>query len=233
MKSQSTITPAIAVCSSSGGKDSLLAMWHARQSGIALRTMLTMFDETGQRSRSHGVPRALVERQAHALGLSLVGPSASWKDYEPVFTRALSELHDSGHRLAVFGDIDLEPHRQWEERVCRAAGLTPHLPLWQMNRLELARESIALGFKSIVVCVDSRHLDDSFCGRTFDESFIADLPTGVDACGENGEFHTFVYDGPSFAHPVEFEFGGRAQYTAPPEFGGHRYCFATLLPSNS
>jgi uncharacterized protein (TIGR00290 family) len=217
-----------AVCSSSGGKDSMLALWYARQQGIQPRTLLTMFDETGLRSRSHGVPRAIVERQARALGLELLTPSAGWTDYEKVFVGALRHLRASGHEIAIFGDIDLQAHRDWEERVCMLAGLSACLPLWHKDRLQLARESIALGFKAIVVCVDSRHLGDEFCGREFDETFIADLPPGVDACGENGEFHTFVYDGPLFSQPVEFRREGHREYVAPPEFGGVRYCFATL-----
>jgi uncharacterized protein (TIGR00290 family) len=187
-----------------------------------------MFDETGERSRSHGVPRALVAAQARSLGLDLVAPSAGWKDYEKVFVQALQNLKSSGHEAAIFGDIDLEPHREWEARVCRQAGLEHCLPLWHRDRLQLARESIALGFKAIVVCVDSRFLADEFCGRLFDESFIRDLPAGVDACGENGEFHTFVYDGPLFERPVEFALQGRSEYVAPPEFGNQRYCFAIL-----
>jgi len=217
-----------AVCSSSGGKDSLLALWYARQQGIQPRTLLTMFDETGLRSRSHGVPRAVVERQAAALGLQLLTPSAGWKDYEKVFVDALRQLRASGHDIAIFGDIDLRAHRDWEERVCREAGISACLPLWQKDRLQLARESIALGFKAIVVCVDSRHLGDEFCGRAFDESFIADLPPGVDACGENGEFHTFVHDGPLFSQPVQVRLEGRREYVAPAELGGVRYCFASL-----
>jgi uncharacterized protein (TIGR00290 family) len=217
-----------ALCSSSGGKDSMLALWYAGKQNLRPTTLLTMFDETGERSRSHGVPRTLVQAQARALGLDLVGPSAGWKDYEKVFVQTLSELRSCGHEAAIFGDIDLEPHREWEERVCKAAGLDHCLPLWHRDRLELARESIALGFKAIVVCVDSRYLDDQFSGRQFDDSFIADLPPGVDACGENGEFHTFVYDGPSFQRPVKFALKGRSEYVAPPEFGSQRYCFANL-----
>ena len=206
----------------------MLALWHAPKQNLHPTTLLTMFDETGQRSRSHGVSRALVEAQAGVLGLDLVGPCAGWKDYETVFARTLRELQNSGHEAAIFGDIDLEPHREWEARVCQQAGLEHCLPLWQRDRLELARESIALGFKAIVVCVDSRFLADEFCGRQFDESFIRDLPAGVDACGENGEFHTFVYNGPSFQRPVEFALTGRSEYVAPPEFGSQRYCFAEL-----
>jgi uncharacterized protein (TIGR00290 family) len=217
-----------ALCSSSGGKDSMLALWYARGHNLRPATLLTMFDETGQRSRSHGVPRRLVEAQASALGLDLVGPSAGWKNYERVFVDTLNELRGRGHEAVIFGDIDLEPHREWEARVCKEAELDHCLPLWHRGRLELARESIALGFKSVVVCVDSRFLGDEFCGRSFDESFIRDLPPGVDACGENGEFHTFVYDGPSFQRPVEFFFKNRTEYMAPAEFGNQRYCFANL-----
>lgn len=217
-----------AVCSSSGGKDSMLALWYAKQAHIQPRTLLTMFDETGLRSRSHGVPRAVVERQARALGLDLLAPSAGWTDYEKVFVDALCTLRASGHEIAIFGDIDLQAHREWEERICQRAGMSALLPLWHGDRLQLARQSISLGFKAIVVCVDSRHLGDEFCGRQFDDSFIADLPADVDACGENGEFHTFVYDGPLFAHAVEFHFEGRSEFVAPAELGGGRYCFATL-----
>jgi len=217
-----------AVCSSSGGKDSLLAMWHARRQGMNIATMLTMFDETGEHSRSHRISRPLMEMQAQALGLSLVAPAASWKNYEPVFVKTLRELHSHGHRHVVFGDIDLQPHRDWEERVCAQAGLNPCLPLWLRNRRELAQESVNLGFRSIVVCTDSRYLGDEFCGREFNANFLADLPSGVDACGENGEFHTFVHDGPLFNRPLDVRVLGTEPYTAPVEFGGTRYCFARL-----
>jgi diphthine-ammonia ligase len=217
-----------ALCSSSGGKDSLLALMYAKRQKLRMTTLLTMFDETGLRSRSHGVPRSLVERQARSMGLDLVGPSAGWSNYEAVFVDALTRLKSSGHEVAVFGDIDLEPHREWEAKVCRAAGLEHSLPLWQRNRLELAHESIALGFEAIVVCVDSRYLGDDFCGRSFDEAFIRDLPAGVDACGENGEFHTFVFDGPLFAQRLDIRLRGRREFISPPQFGSQRYCFADL-----
>lgn len=221
-----------AVCSSSGGKDSMLALWHARRAGLQPVTLLTMFDETGLRSRSHGVGRQLLAAQAEALGMALVMPSATWRSYEEVFTRTLTELRASGHEVAVFGDIDLEAHREWEARVCAAAGLEPCLPLWGRDRRELALEAIDLGFRSIVVCVDSRFLSDDYCGRTFDRAFIASLPAGVDPCGENGEFHTFVFDGPGFARPVEFSLRARREYVSPPEYGSQRYCFAELAPAD-
>jgi uncharacterized protein (TIGR00290 family) len=217
-----------AVCSSSGGKDSLLALWHAIRQGCKPTTMLTMFEESGKRSRSHGISRELMQRQADSLGLELVAPSASWADYERVFIETLRRLRVAGHQAAIFGDIDLQPHRDWEERVCAHAGLTPCLPLWHRDRRELAEESLSLGFRSIVICTDSRHLGDEFCGREFNAEFLASLPPGVDACGENGEFHTFVYDGPLFAKRVDVRVAGKEEYVAPPEFSGVRYCFARL-----
>ena len=212
----------------SGGKDSCLALTRAREAGLAVRAAINVLDETGERNRSHGVPRALLEAQASALDLELVAPVASWRDYQARFIAALEQLKARGFEVAVFGDIDLQAHRDWEEKVCAQAGLECHLPLWHETRLDLAREVLRRGFRAIVVCVDSRYLDDRFCGRLYDEAFIADLPAGADACGENGEFHTFVYDGPGFRQPVRYQLAGTATYTAPPEFGGVRYCFAQL-----
>ncbi|MGH8250559.1 MAG: adenosine nucleotide hydrolase [Steroidobacteraceae bacterium] len=216
------------VCSSSGGKDSLLAFWYARQAGLQIATQLTMFDENGLRSRSHGIPRKLVERQAEALGVGLMAPSTDWKNYERVFVESLTALRSTGHEMAVFGDTALQAHFDWETDVCARADMKAHLPLWQRDTGELARESIALGFKAIVVCVDSRHLSDDFCGRPFDAAFLADLPSSVDPCGENGEFHTFVHDGPLFGCPVGVRVRATAEYVAPAEFGRQRYCLAEL-----
>jgi uncharacterized protein (TIGR00290 family) len=189
-----------------------------------------MFDETGERTRSHAIPRDVMRAQADALGLELVAPSASWADYEAVFVAALASLRARGVTDVVFGDIDLAPHREWEEKVCAAAGVAPHLPLWQEDRRALAAEVLDLGYRALVVCTDDRWLDASFCGRAYDHAFIESLPDGVDACGENGEFHTFVTDGPSFRAPV------RAEVTAVDSrviaFGAQSYTyhFARLAP---
>jgi uncharacterized protein (TIGR00290 family) len=217
-----------AFCSFSGGKDSCLALFEARKAGLDVSTVLVMMDEHGERSRSHGVPLTLLERQAAALGARLVTGDAGWKDYESRFVEILRRLRDEGHEVGVFGDIDLVPHREWEERVCRAADIEAFLPLWERSRPELARTVLALGFRAVVVCVDSRFLPDSFAGREYDEQFLADLPAGVDACGENGEFHTFVYDGPGFSSPVPVRVEGTEAYVAPAELGGTRYCFARV-----
>lgn len=217
-----------ALCSFSGGKDSCLALWRALQQGLDVRTLLVMFEESGERSRSHAIPLPLIERQAQAMGMDLVVRNASWKTYETAFTDALKQLHATGHAQAVFGDIDLQAHRDWEEKVCAAAGVTAVLPLWHNDRRTLADEVLAAGFRAVVVCTDSRYLGDEFCGRQYDAQFIADLPAGVDACGENGEFHTFVYDGPCFERPVAYSIDGFESYTAPAEYGGVRYRFARL-----
>jgi uncharacterized protein (TIGR00290 family) len=186
----------------SGGKDSMLALHRALDAGWEVQALLAMFDESGERSRSHAVSPALMQAQADALGIPLVMRRAGWTGYEAVFTDQLRAFAAQGITHGLFGDIDLQPHRDWEEKVCAAAGLQALLPLWGRPRRALVDEFLALGYRARVVCVDARRLDASFCGRAFDAGFVADLPEGVDACGENGEFHTFVHDGPRFARPV-------------------------------
>lgn len=186
----------------SGGKDSMLALHRALETGVRVEALLAMFDETGERSRSHALPPSLVQAQADALGIPLVIRHAGWTDYEAVFTDQLRRFAAQGITQGLFGDIDLQPHRDWEEKVCAAAGLQAVLPLWQEPRRALVDELLALGYRARVVCVDGRHLDAWYCGREFDAAFLADLPPTVDACGENGEFHTFVFDGPRFRHAV-------------------------------
>jgi len=189
----------------SGGKDSMLALHRALEAGVRVEALLAMFDESGKRSRSHALPPALMQAQADALGIPLVMRNAGWSDYEGVFVAQLREFAAQGLTHGVFGDIDLQAHRDWEEKVCAAAGLSALLPLWQQPRRALVDELLALGYRARVVCVDGHFLDASFCAREFDAAFIADLPPGVDACGENGEFHTFVFDGPRFSRGVAHE----------------------------
>lgn len=186
----------------SGGKDSMLALHRALDAGVRIEALLAMYDESGERSRSHAVSRQLMQAQADALRLPLVMRSASWSDYEAVFTDQLRQFAAQGLTHGVFGDIDLQPHRDWEEKVCAAAGLQALLPLWQQDRRALAEDVLHSGFRARVVCVDARWLDASFCGVEYDAAFLSRLPADVDACGENGEFHTFVFDGPRFAQPV-------------------------------
>ena len=183
----------------------MLALHRALDAGHDVEALLAMFDETGERSRSHALPPALMRAQADALGIPLVMRNASWTTYEAVFTEQLRAFAAQGVTHGLFGDIDLQPHRDWEEKVCAAAGIEAVLPLWHEPRRALVDELLALGYRARVVCVDARFLDASYCGREFDAGFIADLPAEVDACGENGEFHTFVFDGPRFARPVSHD----------------------------
>jgi uncharacterized protein (TIGR00290 family) len=217
-----------AMASWSGGKDSCLALWRAQKLGMNITHLLTALDESGLKTRSHGVSKALILAQGEALGIHNEFISASWQDYERDFISKLEQLHADGITQAIFGDIDLIPHREWEEKVCTLANMSALLPLWNENRVSLVNEFLNAGFKARVTCVDGRFLDESFVGLEFDAQFIASLPAGVDACGENGEFHTFVYDGPNFSQPVRWRSLGKQKYVSPIEYGQLSYYFDLL-----
>ena len=216
-----------AIVSWSGGKDSCLALWRAQRE-TRVTGLLSALDETGLKARSHGVSKELLASQAQSLGLVSHFVSASWESYEERFVAALRDVAREGVSRVVFGDIDLMPHREWEEKVCAMAGLTARLPLWNENRLALVDQFLDAGFKARVVCVDGLFLDSSFVGREFDRQYIESLPPSVDPCGENGEFHTFVYDGPNFKNPVPWKSLGKREYVSPPEFGSRTYHFDLL-----
>ena len=212
----------------SGGKDSCLALWRSQKAGFAITHLLTVLDETGLKARSHGVTRKLIVAQGKSLGMINEFISASWQDYETQFIEKLKLLSSQGVSQMIFGDIDLLAHREWEEMVCVRAGITALLPLWSESRLDIVHEFLDAGFKAKVVCVDGRHLNDSYVGREFNYEFISSLPAEVDACGENGEFHTFVYDGPNFNHPVVWKSLGKKTYTSPKEYGSQTFYFDLL-----
>ena len=170
--------------------------------------LFNMFMEDGERSRSHGLDRAVIAAQAESLSLPLVIRKASWADYENVFLDALHDFQRQGIHGGVFGDIDLEAHRKWVERVCSQQNMTPHLPLWQQERRTLLADFIDAGFAATIVAVNNDRLDTDFLGRTLDWQTIDDLEmAGVDACGEEGEYHTVVTDGPIFSHPLTLQHG--------------------------
>jgi diphthine-ammonia ligase len=194
-------------CSWSGGKDSALALQRAIERGFKPATLLTMLDESGRRSRSHGLPLAVLEAQADALGLALFTRSTSWEAYTDAFVDALQQLEASGHPDCIFGDIDIWAHRTWCMQVCDRAGVVAHHPLWQQDRRQLVEELIDRGFEATIVLVRAGVLDRSFLGRRVDRDVLSELEAlGVDACGENGEFHTVVTDGPLVTRPVEVRF---------------------------
>jgi uncharacterized protein (TIGR00290 family) len=223
-------TPAERVfCSWSGGKDSCLAFHVAGDAGAAPEVLVSMFEPCADRNRSHGVPEALIAAQAQALGVELRSPRAAWLDYERVFASTLAGLRAEGFGHGVFGDIDLEAHRAWEERLCSGAGMRASLPLWQWPRARVVAEVFARGIDAVCVCVNTRYLPATFCGRRYDADFVAALPPGVDACGENGEFHTFVTDAPRFRRPVTARVAHIDQYVAPAAQGGDAFVFARLV----
>ncbi|HEX3043276.1 MAG TPA: diphthine--ammonia ligase [Bacillota bacterium] len=195
-------------CSWSGGKDSCLALYRAMQRGGRIPKLLfTMMTENKDRSHSHGLPIPILEEQARSLGVPLIRRSASWADYEAVFLDALGEFRGQGITTGVFGDIDLEPHRAWVERVCQTAGIRAEEPLWQEARQDLLREFLNAGFKAVVVSIKEGVLDRKFLGRLLSFDLIQEFEAaGIDPSGEKGEYHTVVVDGPAFSFPVRIEF---------------------------
>jgi len=191
------------VVSWSGGKDSCYAMMQAKAAGYQPVVLLNMMNENGQISRSHGLPHAVLMEQASMLEMVVVTVPATWESYEERFIAVLQQLVEIYEvKAAVFGDIDLQPHRDWEEKVCAAAGIEAVLPLWQQPRHKLVMEMLQSGIKTMIVSCNT-HLGPDFLGRILDEDLVKDLEAkGVDVCGENGEFHTLVLDCPLFKHPV-------------------------------
>lgn len=191
------------IASWSGGKDSCFALMQAIQQGHSPVALLNVLNENGRISRSHGLPEWLLQQQAQAMDLPLHTVASSWEHYEQNFITALQNTAAThAAQAVVFGDIDLQPHRDWEEKVCAAAGLKALLPLWQQERKALVHRMLQEGIRCMIVSCNS-HLGEHFLGRMLDDTLIAELEEkGVDVCGENGEFHTVVTDCPLFAAPV-------------------------------
>ena len=192
----------------SGGKDSALAL-HAVQHDPTLRVeaLLTTVTEGYERISMHGVRCSLLAAQAEAIGLPLaqarIPIQASNAIYEGAMRQLLVRYQVRGVSRVVFGDLFLLNIRQYREANLATLNMRGIFPLWLKDTRQLAHEFIAAGFRAILVCVDPKQIDPSFCGRDFDEALLAELPASADPCGENGEFHTFVYDGPIFHHPLE------------------------------
>jgi len=195
----------------SGGKDSALALWTLRRQAPQPEALITTVTEGYDRISMHGVRRELLARQADALGTPLVEiaipPACVNEVYEARMAGAFAVPPLSDVEAVAFGDLFLEDVRAYREARLAAAGKRGLFPLWGRNTGELARAFIAAGFEAIIVCLDPRALDPSFAGRIYDERLLAELPAGVDPCGENGEFHTFVHAGPLFAAPIACETG--------------------------
>ncbi len=191
------------LCSWSGGKDSCFALMQSIQLGFTPKVLLNVLNEEGQISRSHGIPYSILQAQASAADLHLHCISSSWDEYEKHFTGALSELKNSFQLShAVFGDIDLQAHRDWEEKVCTNAGLTAFLPLWQQDRSTLVNQMLEARIETMIVSCNEI-MGERFIGQIISPTVIDELEKmGIDACGENGEFHTLVLDCPLFKERI-------------------------------
>lgn len=180
----------------SGGKECALATYKAISQGHKVLYLLNFISEDGKRSRSHGTKASVLSMQAEAIGIPLIQVKTSWEDYEDNFLKVVRELRDKGIEGGVFGDMDLEEHREWVERVCSEIGIKAFLPLWGMKSEELIEELLRLKFKAIIVAT---RLDENFLGKVFDKALVRQISKlGSHPCGENGEYHTFVTDGPVF-----------------------------------
>jgi uncharacterized protein (TIGR00290 family) len=214
----------------SGGKDSALALYELKkQPDIEIAALLTTVTEGYDRISMHGVRRALLARQAEAIGFPLdevlIPQQCSNEVYEQRMKQTLEKYKDEGIMAAAFGDLFLEDIRAYREDRMAKIGMKAVFPLWGMNTSDLARRFIQLGFRAILVCVDTQVLSQKFAGREYDMSLLNDLPKEVDPCAENGEFHTFVYDGPIFALQVPVKRGET-------QLRDNRFCFCDLLPAN-
>ena len=180
----------------SGGKECALATYKATSQGHEVSYLLNFISEDGERSRSHGTKASILALQAEAIGIPLIQVQTSWEDYEENFKKAVRELQDKGIEGGVFGDMDLEEHREWVERVCSEVGIKAFLPLWGIKAEDLIEEFLRLKFEAIIVAT---RLEKNLLGKVLDKALVRQISKlGSHPCGENGEYHTFVTDGPLF-----------------------------------
>jgi uncharacterized protein (TIGR00290 family) len=205
----------------SGGKDSALALYTAQEDGMPVEALVTSINKSAERVSMHGVRRELAARQAAAIGLPLhtieVPEMPGMQVYEAAVQKKHRQLKRKGFTHGIFGDIFLEDLRAYRENLLAKDGLECLFPIWKWDTKQIIQQFEELGFKAIIVCVNSAYLDQSCCGKLLDASFITNLPPGVDPCGENGEYHSFVFDGPLFSQPISFTKGEVVfkEYAAP------------------
>ncbi len=196
----------------SGGKDSAMALYEIqRAQKYEILSLLTTVTEDYNRISMHGVRSTLLQQQAQSLGLPLerifISKNASIEEYESKMEITLTKFQQDGVSSVVFGDIFLEGIRKYREEKLSQIGMTGLFPLWKRESADLAQAFIGLGFKAIVTCVDPKVLDKAFIGRLIDERFLAELPVNVDPSGENGEFHSFIFEGPIFKGRIPYIIG--------------------------
>jgi len=192
----------------SAGKDSCLSLYRARSSGLEAQFLLNMVNRNARRSMSHGLDPQLIVAQAQALEIPIIQPETTWESYEQDFKAAIAELKQSGIESVVFGDIDIEGHKQWVERVCGELEVVAILPLWQDEPRRLLDDFVQAGFEAIVVSAKAEFFGDEWLGRPLTTELVEELSrletqSGIHPCGEQGEYHTFVTDGPIFKERIK------------------------------
>jgi uncharacterized protein (TIGR00290 family) len=201
-----------ALLSWSSGKDSAMALYRILKSReYEVTALLTTISDQFHRVSMHGVREELLEKQAHATGQRLEKVMIPYpcpnSVYEERMREVLTRWKTRGAPHVIFGDLFLEDIRRYREEKLSQLGITPVFPVWGEDTASLANEMLTVGFRAVITCVDSRKLDPKFAGREFNQSLLTELPKSVDPCGENGEFHTFVYDGPIFKEPIPIRVG--------------------------
>jgi uncharacterized protein (TIGR00290 family) len=214
----------------SSGKDSALALHEILTAGeVEVVGLLTTLNAVAERVAMHGVRRELLEAQAEALGLPLHVVELPWpcpnEVYEERMSAAVSEALNAAVEIVGFGDLFLEDVRRYREEALAGSGLEPLFPLWQRTTAKVAQEILTVGVRAVVTCVDLAQASEELAGRWYDEAFLRDLPSSIDPCGENGEFHTFVVDGPSFSWPIEVTLGETVERDG--------FAFTDVLPTKA
>jgi uncharacterized protein (TIGR00290 family) len=223
------------VVSYSGGKDSTLALYRLIQTGEwEIDSLLTTIIEDFGRTSAHGVREVLLEKQANALGFPLrkvyIPAGCLNETYMERMGKAVEQMIKDGVTHVMFGDIHLEDVKAYREKMLEQTPLEPVFPLWKEDPDQLIQEFLELGFETIVTCVDGEKLDPSFAGRVIDQQFVKDLPSSVDPCGENGEYHTFVFHGPIFNEKIRFSVSGEKTIAKDVHTNKERFYFVDLIP---
>jgi uncharacterized protein (TIGR00290 family) len=222
------------VAVSFSGKDSTLALYDLLNSDeYEVKLLFSSVTDGFNRTSIHGVREELLEEQAESIGLPLqkirIPEQCSNEQYGSIMEKELALMKNQGIDHIAFGDLFLEDVRNYREQMLKPIGFTPLFPLWGINTRELIDRFLSLGFRTITTCVDLTRLPESFSGREIDNHFLAELPKGVDPCGENGEFHSFVFDGPIFKNPIQFNIGEK-KFSEDIYTGQIRFCYTDLIP---
>ena len=220
----------------SSGKDAALAFYLLKQNPeYQVSKLFTTVNKDLRRISMHGVQETLLNTQVESIGVPIqkvyLPKDTSMEVYNSKMKEATQKLKYEGFTHAAFGDIFLEDLKKYREEQLHAIGLQAVFPLWKKDTKAIMKQFLDLGFKAITVCINAKQLDTSFVGREVNEAFLDDLPPSVDPCGENGEFHTFVYDGPIFNHPISFEIGEKILKSYSPSKNEEDDCFSDKTKS--